>query len=1199
MWQVLAGTTVLLLCGWAYWPTLVRIAQTWAQDPDYSHGYLVVPLSVFLLWLRAAQRPPMRLGFHPAGMVLLLLAAALRYLSGRLYLRELDAWSIPLWLGGVCWTLYGWKIARWAAPSIGFLWFATPLPGTATIVLSIPLQKVAAQCSGIALQLFGQPAIVEGTTILLGDQTLEVERACSGLRMFYGVTALGFAIILITRPGFWKSIGILAVVAPVAILVNTFRITIMGLMMTRYSSETIRRVTHDLAGVFIIPVALVTFLGLLWLVGRISQSWRKDPGQTTKWLLSSGVACVLLIVAAAWWYGIQRERAFVTLLATADRYEAQDDWTNAVKYLNRYVLARPDDTAQRVHLAETYAKAATTPSTRVRAAQLLREAFQAQPQRQDLAIQAIDLAVQTGNYRLALDFLDDLQESASAETDLELAEKQADVLLGYLSSAGGATQTERSWQDVAAVLEKVVRREGHATKYVLALALVTREHLTVPDAKERAARADSLINQLVIDRVDDPEAWLARYRYAKLYWADDDPQSADDDLDRALDRCSAGPPETQVDILLAAAERSRQNGSTEQARQYLQRAITAHPKAVAPYLALADIEQQSGEPQAAGAAIAILRQGLQASDSRGLQATDSQSLKLKLALAQALAKSGDDTEVAILLDPLRALLPRVVDGAEKSQLALAIANVESIQQQQRGQVLKAAATLEKALQDPDAGVAADYSRQLGQAWQRLGQLYVSLGRLDQAVQANQRAVRFNPASTVARQALADTALAAGDVELAVRENLRRTKQQPEAGAAWVALAVAQLRQQLQLPPGRRNLSKVKRSLDRAGRLPTPKVPLLLASVDLLRAENRADEARQLLEKLLAEDAEQPDLWRTLVTVHLELGETEPALAAAVQVAAHGGDPLETIAMRVSILAALGRTEEAVGLVDELQTESSEQRSLETALLAAALQRQLERYPEARSILEQACRAHPDEVAPLETLARYAWQDQDWQQLAQCENRLKQLEGPAGTQWKAYRVIRLLANGQRLDEAAITEVAELTRQISVVRPRWATSEYLLAQVALRRGNTDEAIRHFESAWRLGERSATVAEQLLALLNQAGRADDADRYAAGLGTMPLTSPGLFDRLLPSLLEQGQGGEALVQARKWVQDDPQDVQALLRLARTLLVRASKEPEGADRTRQLSEAEHVFRQAVQLAPTDVTTWSSLLGILLADGQA
>lgn len=88
------------------------------------------------------------------------------------------------------WLFGGWKVFRWAAPAIVFLVFMAPLPGQVQNAAGFPLQRVAAIGGGGLLQLLGQPAFVSGTTILLGENVLDVERACSGLRMFQGMLAV-------------------------------------------------------------------------------------------------------------------------------------------------------------------------------------------------------------------------------------------------------------------------------------------------------------------------------------------------------------------------------------------------------------------------------------------------------------------------------------------------------------------------------------------------------------------------------------------------------------------------------------------------------------------------------------------------------------------------------------------------------------------------------------------------------------------------------------------------------------------------------------------------------------------------------------------------------------------------------------------------------------------------------------------------
>jgi predicted Zn-dependent protease len=157
-----------------------------------------------------------------------------------------------------------------------------------------------------------------------------------------------------------------------------------------------------------------------------------------------------------------------------------------------------------------------------------------------------------------------------------------------------------------------------------------------------------------------------------------------------------------------------------------------------------------------------------------------------------------------------------------------------------------------------------------------------------------------------------------------------------------------------------------------------------------------------------------------------------------------------------------------------------------------------------------------------------------------------------------------------------------------------SQYLLAQVAVRRGENDEAIRYLERAWQLGDHGASVAVQLFSLLVEAGRKGDANRYIAQLGDLPLVSPGLFDRVMPLFFQTGRSNQAVARARKWVEENPQDAQAYVRLGRTLLLYASTQSNDDEKAKQLAASESAFRDALRLSPDDVSTWTSLFAFLL-----
>ena len=270
-WPVsaVAGTLLGVSFFWAYWSTLAYLVTAWNNEPDYSHGFLVPLLAVFFLWTDRDRCPGLSERIAWAGLLLVLLSIASRVTASYYFLPQIDAWSIPLWIAGVVWMLGGWLLARWSLPSILFLYFMVPLPYRMERWLSLPLQTLATKLSAAMLQCLGQPALAEGHTIHLGAHQLEVEQACSGLRMLVGITALAVAYILMFRNTWWERLLLLASVFPIALAVNTTRIAATGLLYQHVSSEAGKTFSHDFAGWAMIVLAVVLFAGVLWYLRHL------------------------------------------------------------------------------------------------------------------------------------------------------------------------------------------------------------------------------------------------------------------------------------------------------------------------------------------------------------------------------------------------------------------------------------------------------------------------------------------------------------------------------------------------------------------------------------------------------------------------------------------------------------------------------------------------------------------------------------------------------------------------------------------------------------------------------------------------------------------------------------------------------------------------------------------------------------------
>lgn len=269
-WQLTCvGALVLILLIWAYWPTIGFLIDNWSHEPDYSHGYLVLPLAVAMLWVRRDQMPQNAPHAIWPGFGCMIIATIMRFVAARYYASSIDAWSILVWLAGIVWLVGGWRLFKWSLPSLAFLLFMIPLPYRVERWLALPLQTVATQCSCWVLQTVGQPAISEGHQILIGDRLLDVAEACSGLRIFVAIVALAYAVAFFRKRQWWERLLILASSLPVAIIANLARIVITLLLQTYTSSETARSLGHDFAGLITIPFAVLLFAVLLWYIGQV------------------------------------------------------------------------------------------------------------------------------------------------------------------------------------------------------------------------------------------------------------------------------------------------------------------------------------------------------------------------------------------------------------------------------------------------------------------------------------------------------------------------------------------------------------------------------------------------------------------------------------------------------------------------------------------------------------------------------------------------------------------------------------------------------------------------------------------------------------------------------------------------------------------------------------------------------------------
>lgn len=207
-----------------YWHVVGSMVQDWWQEEGNSYGFLVLPLALYVAWVRrysVAAEPAC-----PECRGLLITATAcLLYLVGRLAVETfLMRISLVVLFTGLIWTFWGRHRLRVLAFPLVLLASMVPLPTVVYYQATAPLQLYASTLATVLVRLLGRTIYQDGNIIYLPGISLGVAEACSGL---HSALSLSITALLLGYVQCWKLISRIALVAiavPIAISFNVLRI---------------------------------------------------------------------------------------------------------------------------------------------------------------------------------------------------------------------------------------------------------------------------------------------------------------------------------------------------------------------------------------------------------------------------------------------------------------------------------------------------------------------------------------------------------------------------------------------------------------------------------------------------------------------------------------------------------------------------------------------------------------------------------------------------------------------------------------------------------------------------------------------------------------------------------------------------------------------------------------------------------------
>lgn len=259
----------VLLAAVAYFGGLVELVSRWSKQEEYSHGFFIPLISLWLLWQRRDALQASVGAPSWAGLLLLLMSI------GMLLMGELTAIFIFVQYGfllcmlALVLCLGGRPLLRVTVLPLLLLIFAIPLPYFVDSQLSWRLQLLSSEIGVWVLRALDISVYLEGNIIDLGIYRLQVVEACSGLRYLYPLLSIGFLMGYMFRGPLWQKGLLFLSTIPVTVLTNSLRIAAVGVLVERWGIGMADGFLHYFEGWIIFMACLMFLLAEVWLFERL------------------------------------------------------------------------------------------------------------------------------------------------------------------------------------------------------------------------------------------------------------------------------------------------------------------------------------------------------------------------------------------------------------------------------------------------------------------------------------------------------------------------------------------------------------------------------------------------------------------------------------------------------------------------------------------------------------------------------------------------------------------------------------------------------------------------------------------------------------------------------------------------------------------------------------------------------------------
>jgi exosortase/archaeosortase family protein len=226
-------------------------------------------LALTSAWLLVTRLSALRGNLHPVvdnGVAILLAGSATLIACGAplltLYGEMMVLGAVTLALLSVVSFSRGYQRLSAVVVPVTLLYFALPLLPILEATLSFPMRRLSALFAAGLLSVGAETVSINGTEILMGDLTVSVTSACSGLNMLQHIAWIAWWSLLLNHSGAVERFCHVLLILPAVLIANTLRITCLALWASWSGPEVLATAGHAYVSWIAVALATALFLGM-------------------------------------------------------------------------------------------------------------------------------------------------------------------------------------------------------------------------------------------------------------------------------------------------------------------------------------------------------------------------------------------------------------------------------------------------------------------------------------------------------------------------------------------------------------------------------------------------------------------------------------------------------------------------------------------------------------------------------------------------------------------------------------------------------------------------------------------------------------------------------------------------------------------------------------------------------------------------